>query len=328
VLDVAPVPDGATPADALRNSLDLARHVEPLGYRRIWVAEHHNMPGIASSSPAVLLAHLAGVTSTIRLGSGGVMLPNHTPLVIAEQFGMLEALHPGRIDLGLGRAPGTDPGTARALRRSADPLSVEDFPQHVVELQRFFAGGFPEGHPYERITATPGLGYGPEIWLLGSSTFSARLAGMLSLPFSFAHHFSAENTLPALAAYRDTFRPSDERPEPQAMVAVTVVCAPSEDEARWHAAPLGLAFLQLARGRPGRMPTPEAAAEYPYTVGERNLVESRLGSAIVGDPDQVRTQLAELVIETEAAEVMVSTMVHGHDARLESYRLLADAWSE
>src|SRR5438105_14349087 len=206
VLDLAPVSTGATVGDALRNSLDLARHVEHLGYLRHWVAEHHNMPGIASSSPAVLIAHLASATSTMRVGSGGVMLPNHTSLVVAEQFGMLEALHPGRIDLGIGRAPGTDPATAAALRRSPDALSAEDFPQQLMDLLGFFTGSFPDDHPFRQIPAVPAIGYLPEVWLLGSSDYSAAVAGLLGLPFSFAHHFAAANTLPALARDRANFR--------------------------------------------------------------------------------------------------------------------------
>ena len=201
VLDLAPVPSGSTTGEALRNSLELARHVERLGYYRYWVAEHHNMPGIASSAPAVLIGHIADVTETIRVGSGGVMLPNHAPLTVAEQFGMLEAFHPGRIDLGIGRAPGTDQLTAAALRRTAD-LSAETFPQDLGELIAFFHGTFPDDHPYSRITAVLAKDNVPELWLLGSSGYSAQVAGMLGLPFAFAHHFSPANTLPALALYR------------------------------------------------------------------------------------------------------------------------------
>src|SRR5256714_530891 len=238
VLDLAPVATGSSVGEALRNSLALARHVERLGYRRHWVAEHHNMPGIASSAPAVLIAHLASVTSTIRVGSGGVMLPNHQPLVIAEQFGTLEALHPGRIDLGIGRAPGTDPVTAHALRRAASP-SADDLPQQLAELLAFFAGTFP------RITAVPGAGQQPAVWLLGSSDFSARLAGELGLPFSFAHHFMPMNTLAALDIYRRHFRPSEILAEPYAMVGVAVVCAETDEQARWIHGPAALSFLRL-----------------------------------------------------------------------------------
>ena len=256
VLDLAPVGEGSSPAAALQASLALAREAERLGYTRYWVAEHHNMPGIASSSPPVLLAHAAAVTSTIRLGSGGVMLPNHSALVVAEQFGMLEALHPGRIDLGIGRAPGTDQVTARALRRSPRALAVDDFPEQLVELFGYFDGAFPEGHPYRHITATPGLGYRPAVWLLGSSDYSAQAAGMLGLPFSFAHHFAARNTLPALAAYRQEFRPSEHLDEPHVMLGISVMCAETDEEARWLAGPSALAFLRLRSGRPGRYPTP------------------------------------------------------------------------
>src|SRR5947207_5242316 len=235
VLDLAPVAAGSSVAKALQNSLDLAQHVERLGYGRHWVAEHHNMPGIASSAPAVLLAHIGAATSNIRIGSGGVMLPNHAPLVVAEQFGMLEALHPGRVDLGIGRAPGTDPLTARALRRTELSFTEDEFPAQLVELLGYFDGEFPDGHPYRHITAVPGLGYRPALWLLGSSDYSARLAGMLGLPFSFAHHFAARGTLGALAAYRAAFRPSDERERPYAMLGVAVVCADTDERARWLA---------------------------------------------------------------------------------------------
>ena len=236
VLDLAPVGEGSDPATALRSSLTLAAEAERRGYRRYWVAEHHNMPGIASSAPAVLLAHAAGVTSSIRLGSGGVMLPNHASLVVAEQFGMLEALHPGRIDLGIGRAPGTDQLTALALRRSRRGLDADDFPDQLVELMGYFDGRFPEGHPFRSITAVPGLGYRPALWLLGSSDYSARAAGALGLPFSFAHHFAAANTLPALAAYRGAFRPSEDLAAPYVMLGVNVVAAETDERARFLAA--------------------------------------------------------------------------------------------
>src|SRR5947209_4433885 len=219
VLDLAPVPAGASAGTALRNSIELARRVEQLGYTRYWVAEHHNMPGIASSAPAVLIGHIAQATRHIRVGSGGVMLPNHAPLVVAEQFGMLEAFHPGRIDLGIGRAPGTDQLTASALRRTPE-ISADGFPQDLGELIAFFHGTFPEHHPYARITAVPARDNVPELWLLGSSGYSAQVAGMLGLPFSFAHHFSAANTLPAIALYRRYFRPSAYLQEPYVMVAV------------------------------------------------------------------------------------------------------------
>ena len=236
VLDLAPVTDGGNAGDALRATIDLARHAERLGFRRFWVAEHHNMPGIASSAPPVLIGHIADATTTMRVGSGGVMLPNHVSLVVAEQFGMLEALHPGRIDLGIGRAPGTDQVTAAALRRSPEALSADDFPDQLMDLLGFFTGRWPEGHPFAQITAVPGRGHQPAMWLLGSSGYSAQVAGLLGLPFAFAHHFSPANTLPALALYRSHFRPSEALDRPYAMVAAAVVCADTDDRARWLAA--------------------------------------------------------------------------------------------
>ncbi|MDQ1519852.1 MAG: hypothetical protein QOI55_925 [Actinomycetota bacterium] len=325
VLDLAPVGEGSTAAAALRNSGELVRHAERLGYHRYWVAEHHNMPGIASSSPAVLIEHLASATTTMRIGSGGVMLPNHAPLVVAEQFGMLEALHPGRIDLGIGRAPGTDPGTAMALRRGPLTMSAEEFPEELGALVSFFSGNFPDGHPYSRITAVPGRGYRPALWLLGSSEYSARLAGRLGWPFSFAHHFAAANTLPALAAYRAEFQPSPDLDRPYAMVAAAVICAPTEEEARFLAGSSRLAFLRLRTGRPGPFPTPEEAAGYQFTPAEREFIRGWTSSHVVGDPAQVRARLEELAATTAADELMITTMVHGHEARMRSYDLLADA---
>jgi luciferase family oxidoreductase group 1 len=324
VLDLAPVSSGEDVGAALEHSAELVVLAERLGYHRHWVAEHHNMPGIASSAPAVLLAHLAAVTSTIRLGSGGVMLPNHAPLVVAEQFGMLEALHPGRIDLGIGRAPGTDPLTARALRRSELPLGADEFPQQLGELFGYF-GGFPEGHPLRAVRAVPGLGNRPEIWLLGSSDYSAQVAGLLGMRFAFAHHFSAVNTEPALAAYFRRFRPSEELEEPYAMIGVSVVCAPTEEEARWLARPGELAFLRLRQGRPGRFPSPEEAAAHEFTPAEEHLLAGRTSGQLVGDPAQIVDGLERLVAATGVAEVMITTMVHGHQDRLRSYELVVDA---
>jgi luciferase family oxidoreductase group 1 len=252
------------------------------------------------------------------------MLPNHAPLVVAEQFGMLEALHPDRIDLGIGRAPGTDPVTAHALRRSADPLSAEDFPQQLGELIGFFTGGFPETHPYQAITAVPGLGYMPDIWLLGSSDFSAQLAGWLGLPFSFAHHFSANNTLPALAAYRSNFRPSAVLDEPYAMVAVSVICADSDEEAEWLAESGKLSFVRLRTGRPGRLPSPEEAAAHEYSPAEQVVLQHRTAGLITGSAGTVREQLTDLIERTQADEVMITTSVYDHGARVRSYELVAE----
>jgi len=327
VLDLAPVGRGFTPADALANSTELVQEVERLGYHRHWVAEHQNMPGIASSSPPVLLAHLASVTETIRVGSGGLMLPNHAPLAVAEQFGMLEALHPGRIDLGIGRAPGTDPVTARALRRGPTQLAVDDFPEQLGELLGYFSGAQPEGHPFEHINAVPARGYTPSIWLFGSSTYSAHAAGLLGMPFSFAYHFAPAAVMDALDAYRGAFRPSVELDAPYVMLGVSVVCAESDDHAQWLASPGTLAFLRLRSGRPDVYPTPEEAAEYRYTPCEREMAKDRMSSQVVGDPTTVRKGLEQLLEQTGADELMVTTMVHGQADRIESYRLLAREFS-
>jgi luciferase family oxidoreductase group 1 len=315
VLDVAPVAADGSAAEALRHTTELARRVEALGYRRFWVAEHHNMPAIASSSPAVLLAHLAAATSTIRVGSGGVMLPNHAPLVVAEQFGTLEALHPGRIDLGIGRAPGTDQHTALALRRTMEGLSAEHFPEELQDLIAYFEGE-------TRILATPGKGQRPDVWLLGSSGYSAQLAGALGLPFAFAHHFSAQNTLPALALYRSHFRPSARLAEPYAMVAVSAVAAPSDEEAEFLSGPAALSFLRLRAGRPEPMATPEEAAAYPYSDREREFVLGRREGQALGSPQTVRRQLGELLEATRADELMLTCMVYDLQARARSFELI------
>ncbi len=325
VLDTAPVARGSSPAQALRNSIELAQTVERLGYRRHWVAEHHNMPGIASSAPAVLLAHLATATSSIRVGSGGVMLPNHSSLVVAEQFGTLEALHPGRIDLGIGRAPGTDQVTARALRRSPF-VGADDFPDQLAQLFGYFTGAMPDGHPFHDVSAVPGRGYLPAVWLLGSSTYSAQAAGLLGLPFSFAYHFAPLQLDEALATYRESFRSSADDHVPYVMLGVSVVCAETDAQARWLAGSAELAHLRIRTGRPDVYPTPEEAAEYQFTPSERELVRSWRASHVVGAPDRVRTELEALVARTGADELIVTTMVHSHEARLESFRLVADLW--
>jgi luciferase family oxidoreductase group 1 len=319
VLDLAPVAAGTTAGQALQYTTQLAVRVEQLGYRRLWVAEHHNMPAIASSTPAVLIAHLAAATSTIRVGSGGVMLPNHAPLVVAEQFGTLEALHPGRIDLGIGRAPGTDQLTALALRRTMEGLSAEDFPRELADLLGYFAGDTGR----LRITATPGRGDEPAVWLLGSSGYSAQLAGLLGLPFSFAHHFSAANTLPALALYRQNFRPSRWLDEPYAMVAVSAICADTDERARYLAGPSLLSFLRLRQGRPEPLVSTAEAAEYPYTDVEREFAAQRFEGQALGSPQTVEAQLTDLLTRTGADELMLTTMVYDIDDRIRSFELIA-----
>jgi len=321
VLDLATVATGSSPAQALAETTAVAVEAERLGYQRLWVAEHHAMVAVASSAPAVLVAHLASATSKIRVGSGGVMLPNHAPLVIAEQFATLEALHPGRIDLGLGRAPGTDPGTARALRRRAE-LGADTFPDDVVELIGYMAPvEGAQSHP----VATPGLGYLPEVWLLGSSVFSAQLAGLLGLPFAFAYHFSPGPLDAALGAYRNNFRPSFLLGQPRVMVAVAVVCAPTDEEARWLAGASALSIVQLRTGRYGLFPSPEEAAAYRYSEPEQALVDDTMSTHVIGDSATVRRQLSGLVERTGADELMVSTRVHSYEDRVRSLSLVAGA---
>jgi luciferase family oxidoreductase group 1 len=322
VLDLATVATGSNPSQALAETTKLAVAVEELGYARLWVAEHHGMPAVASSAPAVLIAHLANATSTLRVGSGGVMLPNHSPLVVAEQFATLEALHPGRIDLGLGRAPGTDQVTARALRRSPD-LGADGFPDDVVELINYLSpGDRPASHP----SATPGRGYLPEVWLLGSSLFSAQLAGLLGLPFSFAYHFAPGLVDPALAAYRNSFRPSFLLEAPRAMVAVSVICAPSDEEAQWLAGSSALSTVFLRTGRLGLLPSPDEAASYDYSPDERALAAEAMATHLIGRPEVVHQGLLQLQARTAADEIMLSTRAHSYDARLQSLTLVAESW--
>ncbi|MFD8498883.1 LLM class flavin-dependent oxidoreductase [Amycolatopsis sp. NPDC059657] len=316
VLDLAPIVNGSDAAAALRNTIALSKHVEGLGYHRYWLAEHHNMPGIASSATSVLIGQVAAATSTMRVGSGGVMLPNHASLVIAEQFGTLEALYPGRIDLGIGRAPGSDQRTAVALRGPGG-LSAENFPQQLTELIEYFEVS------EKPVRAAVAEGNKPPIWLLGSSGFSARLAGQLGLPFSFAHHFAPDNTLAAVQLYRDSFRPSAVLDAPYVMLGASVIAADTDEHARYLAGPGGLTFLSLRRGRPIPLPTPEEAAAYPYTDMDRLFVEDRFASSIIGSRETVHKGLETLLADTDADELMITTMVHAHADRLHSYDLVA-----
>jgi luciferase family oxidoreductase group 1 len=327
VLDLCPVPTGESTGEALRRSVDLARHAERWGFTRYWVAEHHSMPGIASSAPAVLVGHIASATSAMRVGSGGVMLPNHPPLTVAEQFGTLEAMHPGRIDLGIGRAPGTDRATARALRRSQDGIPPLDFAGQLAELQAYFAEPADDSSPGQT-RAIPAEGNEPAVWLLGSTGYSAELAGQLGLPFAFAYHFSAANARPALALYRKTFRPSARLAEPYCLVSVSVLCADDAATAHWLHGSSRLSLLRLRAGRPATLPSPEEAARRNYTAAEQAVIEEATASHVVGDPAKVIDLLDRLVASTGADELMVTTSTFAHADRLAGYELLALATAD
>lgn len=321
VLDLAPIPAGADAAQALRNTLDLAQHAERWGYHRYWLAEHHNMPGIASAATAVVIGHVAGGTHTIRVGSGGIMLPNHAPLVIAEQFGTLAALYPGRIDLGLGRAPGTDQTTSRALRRDLVG-SADAFPDDVAELLRYFA----EPVPGQRVRAVPGAGLDVPVWLLGSSLFSAQLAAMMGLPFAFASHFAPDYLLRALELYRAQYRPSAAWPKPYAMVGVNVFAAETDDEARRLFTSLQQQFINLRRGTPDKLPPPVYVLEASEL--ERASVAHSLSFAAVGSRSTVREQLRERIARTGADELIITAQIHDHAARLRSFEIAAQIRDE
>jgi luciferase family oxidoreductase group 1 len=318
VLDLAPVATGHTAGQALHNARDLAQHAERLGYRRFWLAEHHNMPGIASAATAVALAYVAGGTSTIRVGSGGVMLPNHAPLVIAEQFGTLAALFPGRIDLGLGRAPGTDPLTAQALRRG-QPDTAETFPRDVAELQRYFQPTVPG----QRVQAVPGAGLEVPLWLLGSSLFSASLAAQMGLPFAFAAHFAPDLLMDALGIYRSDFRPSPALKAPYAMAAIGVYAAATDAEARRLFTSQQQAFLNLRRGQPGLLPAPVDSMEGVWSPLEEANINHAFREAVVGAPETVRAGLDSFIARTGIDELMVTCAMHDHAARVRSLELVA-----
>jgi luciferase family oxidoreductase group 1 len=327
VLDVSPVPAGTSSAQALRNTLDLARLADRLGYTRYWLAEHHNIPSIASSAPEIMIGHVAGVTARLRVGSGGIMLPNHTPLKVVETFRVLAALHPDRIDLGLGRAPGTDQLTALALRRSREALAAQDFDDQLLELLAFATGEWPDNHPFRAVQAVPADVPLPPIWLLSSSGHSAGLAAELGVGFAFAYHINPNGgVVEAMLAYRQQFSPSRNFPQPHAMLTVSVICAGTEGEAADLATTLELAFLRLSSGRPAPLPSPAEAKAYPYTPAERAHIEASRGRFIVGTPETVRTQLLQMAAQTQADEIMVTTMTYDHAARLHSYELLAEAF--
>ncbi len=318
VLDLAPVAQGSTPAEALRHSLDLARHAERWGYRRFWLAEHHNMVGIASAATAVAIGYVAGGTSTIRVGAGGIMLPNHSPLVIAEQFGTLETLYPGRIDLGLGRAPGTDQRTLRALRR--DPTSADTFPQDVLELQALLG----PLQPGQAVQAVPGTGTNVPLWILGSSLFGSQLAAMLGLPYAFASHFAPNALMQALEVYRARFEPSAQLDRPYAMVGVNVVAADTDAEARRLFTSAQQRFTDMVRGTRGLLPPPIDDIETYWTPAEKAQASSMLACSFVGSAETVARELGRFIERTQADEIIVASAIYDHAARLRSYEILAE----
>ena len=320
ILDLSPIPEGHDARAALMNSLDLARHAERLGFQRYWVAEHHNMPGIASAATAVVIGHIAGGTKTIRVGAGGVMLPNHAPLVIAEQFGTLASLYPGRIDLGVGRAPGSDQLTARALRRNLEG-EIDSFPQDVMELIGYLA---PPG-PSQRIFAVPGVGTNVPVWILGSSTYGAQLAAAFGLPYAFASHFAPDQMGEAIDLYRQRFRPSAYLAKPHLMLGLGAFAAETDEEARVLFTSQQQAFANLRRGRPGPLPRPVDDIAQVLSPAELAMVEHSLACRVVGSPETVRRGLDAFITRTGADELMVTGAIHDHAARLRSFEIVAEA---
>lgn len=319
VLDLAPVPEGASTKDALRNTAELARHTEEWGYSRYWLAEHHNMPGIASAATSVLIGHVASVTKKIRVGSGGIMLPNHSPLVIAEQFGTLATLYPDRIDLGIGRAPGTDMATARALRRSLE--GGDSFPQDVVELLDYFS----EAAKSTRVSAIPGVGTNVPVWILGSSTYGAQLAAHLGLPYAFASHFAPAALETALSLYRETFRPSTHLEKPWFMLAMNIFAADSDEESAFVMSSMQQAFINLRSGRPGKLPRPVDDMEERYDAALLTAVNEALSFSAAGSPETVRSRIASILDRFRPDEIIFTGQIHDHAARLRSFELAAEA---
>ena len=317
VLDLSPILQGSTPAQSFHNSRSLAQHAEGLGFKRYWLAEHHGMPGIASAATSILIGHVAGATSTIRVGAGGIMLPNHSPLVIAEQFGTLESLYPGRIDLGLGRAPGSDQLTARALRRNLTSDS-DEFPQDVVELMDFMSDA-----PQQTVRAVPGQGTKVPVWILGSSTFGAQLAAALGLPYAFASHFAPQQMMQAIAIYRAAFRPSKTLAKPYVMLGFNVFAADTDEEAHWRASSMQQAFVALRSGRPRQLPPPVEGYLASLTPQERAILDTVLPCSAIGSPATVHAALEAFVERTGADELMLTSQIFEHSARLHSYEIAA-----
>ncbi len=326
VLDLSPVTTAIPGSAALHNSIDLARLADQLGYKRYWVAEHHNLANIASSAPEIMIGQIAAATSQIRVGSGGVMLPNHAPLMVAERFKVLEALFPGRIDLGLGRAPGTDPVTSYALRARQDPREGDDFLERFNELLLLERGGYPQGHPFRNVRAVPADVPLPPIWLLGSSGYSAELAAAVGMGFAFAHHFADHDAASAMLSYRQHFKPSAALAEPYAILGVAAIAADSDAEAERIALSADLHFARRAKGEYAPLASPEEAAAYPYAPVDRERIARHRARLIVGKIDTVKSRLLTLVESTRADELIVTTMVYDHGARRHSYELLAQAF--
>lgn len=319
VLDLSPVIEGGNASDSLRNSLDLAQHVEKWGFNRYWVAEHHGMAGIASAATAVVIGHIGAGTSTIRIGAGGIMLPNHSPLVIAEQFGTLESLFPGRIDLGLGRAPGTDQATAQALRRDLQ-TSSDRFPQDVMELMAYLQ----PAEPGQRVRAVPGAGSNVPVWILGSSLFGAQLAAELGLPYAFASHFAPGQLMDAIKIYRERFKPSEQLANPYVMLGFSVFAADTEEDAHLLASSWQQAMIALRTGRPGKLPPPVAGFLESLNPMQRSMVQDSITCAAIGNPDQVKKQLDAFIEKTAADELVITSQSYDHAARLRSYEIVAE----
>jgi luciferase family oxidoreductase group 1 len=327
VLDLSPVTTATPGSVALRNSLDLAQFADRLGYKRYWVAEHHNLANIASSSPEIMIGQIAAATARIRVGSGGVMLPNHAPLMVAERFKVLEALFPGRIDLGLGRAPGTDPVTSYALRVRQDPRDGDEFLERFQELLLLSQDGFPEGHPFRNVHAVPADVALPPIWLLGSSGYSAALAATCGMGFAFAHHFANYDAAGAMLSYRENFKPSATLARPYAILGTAAIAADTDADAERIAASAELHYVRRAKGEYHPLESPEAAAAYPYTPIDRERLARHRSRLAVGSADRVKDRLLALAEDTRADEIMVTTMVFDHAARRNSYALLAQAFA-
>jgi luciferase family oxidoreductase group 1 len=329
VLDLSPIDSGSSSGQALQNTIKLAQLADQLGYTRYWLAEHHNTSMLASSTPEIMIGHVAQATERIRVGSGGVMLPNHSPLKVAETFRVLEALHPGRIDLGIGRAPGTDPRTALALRRSREALRADDFPEQLAELLAFSGEGegFPGDHPFRTVQAIPTDVHLPPIWLLGSSDYSAQAAASLGVGFAFAHHINPSFAVPAIQLYRTLFEPSERLKESRVIVTTSVVCADTDERAEELTSSMALAWVRMRSGRSAPLPSPEEAKAYHYTAAEQMIAREYRGRQTVGRPEVVREKLLNLMKETGADELMISSIAYGYENRARTYELLAEAFA-